>query len=86
MNGNKSPDEVKADGISGIDYYLKVFKKHPEWIKSAKENGIILNAWTVNTPEDLDWLINNDFDFITTDEPELLLKMVAKIKTSNQNK
>ncbi|WP_339918167.1 glycerophosphodiester phosphodiesterase family protein [Yeosuana marina] len=78
LNGNKSPDEVKADGISGIDYYLKVYRDRPEWIKRSKEIGVLLNAWTANTPEDLDWLLENNFDFITTNEPELLIKMIYK--------
>ena len=44
----------------------------------AKENGIILNAWTVNTREDMQWLLDNKFDFITTNEPELLLSLKGK--------
>lgn len=44
LEGNKSPKEVKADKISGVDYHYSVFKKHPEWIEEAKENNIILNA------------------------------------------
>ncbi|WP_338359587.1 glycerophosphodiester phosphodiesterase family protein [Yeosuana marina] len=83
LNGSKSPDKVKADGISGIDYYLKVYRDHPEWIKRSKEIGVLLNAWTANTPEDLDWLLENNFDFITTNEPELLLKKVRLLKTRN---
>ena len=74
LNGDKSPEQLKADGIDGADYHFKVFKKHPEWIESAKKNGIALNAWTVNDPADMDWLIKEDFDFITTNEPELLLE------------
>ncbi len=83
LKGSKSPDQVKADGISGIDYHLKVFKEHPEWIKRSKEIGVVLNAWTANTPEDLDWLLSNNFDFITTNEPELLLKKVSFLKLQN---
>lgn len=74
LNGEKSPEELKVDGIDGADYHFKVFKKHPEWIGSAKKNGIVLNAWTVNDPADMDWLLEEGFDFITTNEPELLLE------------
>ena len=84
LNGNKSPDEVKADGVSGIDYYLKVFKDHPEWIKRSKVIGVLLNAWTANSSEDLDWLLENDFDYITTDEPELLIAKVNLINPNNK--
>ncbi len=78
LEASKSPEELKADGIDGADYHFKAFKKHPEWIKSAKKIGITLNAWTVNDSADMDWLLDENFDFITTNEPELLLE---KIKT-----
>lgn len=80
LEANKSPKDIKADGISGIDYLLTAFKTHPEWISEAKENNITLNAWTVNKADDMDWLIANGFDFITTNEPELLFE---RIKTAN---
>ncbi|MBA4318980.1 MAG: licheninase [Flavobacterium sp.] len=76
LEGNKSPDQLKADGITGADYHFSAFKKHPEWIESAKKNNITLNAWTVNEAADMDWLIANEFDFITTNEPELLQERI----------
>ncbi|TKK69916.1 glycerophosphodiester phosphodiesterase [Ilyomonas limi] len=77
LNGDKSPEQVKADGIDGIDYHLSVFRKQPEWIQSAKQNNIVLNAWTVNEKEDMQWLLDNGFNFITTNEPELLMEVAA---------
>lgn len=79
LKGDKAPEQIKADGISGIDYPFSAFKKHPEWIESAKKNNIILHAWTVNEANDMDWLLANDFDFITTNEPELLLEKIKKV-------
>jgi len=76
LEGNKSPKEVKADHINGVDYHYSFFKKHPEWIKEAKDNKIILNAWTVNEAADMDWIIQNKFDYITTNEPELLRERI----------
>ena len=38
LEGNKSPKEVKADKINGVDYHYSVFQKHPEWIQEAKDN------------------------------------------------
>ena len=78
VSANKSPEFVKKDGISGIDYILTAFKKNPEWIAQAKKNSAILNAWTVNKEEDMDWLLANSFDFITTNEPELLFERIKK--------
>ncbi|RVT76761.1 glycerophosphodiester phosphodiesterase [Flavobacterium sufflavum] len=80
LEGNKSPKEVKADNINGVDYHYSVFKKHPEWIKEAKENNIILNAWTVNEIADMDWIIAHKFNYITTNEPELLNERLKKKK------
>lgn len=74
LNGEKSPAELKAAGIEGADYHYSVFKKNPGWIKEAKEQGVILNAWTVNNISDMDWLLSEGFDMITTNEPELLFE------------
>jgi glycerophosphoryl diester phosphodiesterase len=78
LNGDVPPDGLKADGISGADYNLSVFKKNPHWIDSARQLNLILNAWTVNTEEDMKWLLERGFDFITTNEPELLLAITKK--------
>lgn len=78
LDGSKSPEVLKRDGIDGADYYLSVFKKHPEWISSAKKNKIALNAWTVNEEDEMEWFLKKNFDFITTNEPELLLKKTTQ--------
>ncbi|MBL7738738.1 MAG: hypothetical protein JNK14_05925 [Chitinophagaceae bacterium] len=79
LDGNRSPEELKADGITGADYHYSVFRKHPEWIESAKRNKIILNAWTVNAAAEMDWLLDQQFDFITTNEPELLFERIRLV-------
>jgi len=83
LTGDKTPAELKADGISGADYHISVYRKNPEWISQFKENRMVLNAWTVNTAEDMDWLLAQGFDFITTDQPELLLERVKLFKSQN---
>ncbi len=76
LNGDKSPEELRAEGIQGADYHFSVFQKHPEWIEQAKRNGIALNAWTVNEADDMDRLLAQGFDYITTNEPELLMERI----------
>lgn len=83
LNGDKSPEQLKADNIKGADYHFSVFKNKPEWITAAKINGIALNAWTVNEPADMDWLLANGFDCITTNEPELLFERVKQNPAAN---
>lgn len=81
LTGDKTPAELKADGISGADYHISVYRKNPEWIAQLRENGMILNAWTVNTAEDMDWLLAQGFDFITTDQPKLLFERLKMFMT-----
>ena len=78
INGDKSPQQLKQDCIKGADYHFSVFQKHPEWIESGKRNKIDLNAWTVNEEKDMSFLLANDLDFITTNEPELLFKEIDR--------
>lgn len=84
LNGDKTPEQLKQDGIRGADYHYSVFHQHPEWILSAKEYNIDLNAWTVNNAKEMNWLLKNNFNFITTNEPELLFREIEKSKTFNQ--
>lgn len=79
LENDKSFKQLKKDGIGGADYQFLSFKDHPERIKEAKKNHITLNAWTVNKATDMDWLILNRFDFITTNEPELLFERIKHL-------
>lgn len=75
LNGEKSPSVIKEDGVWGIDYNASIFKKNPAWIAEAKKENVNLNVWTVNAPEDMKWFVENKFDYITTNEPELLFEL-----------
>lgn len=74
LEANQPPAQVKADGIGGIDYHFSAFQKNPEWIQAAKDQKLVLNAWTVNDATTMDWLLKSGFDLITTNEPELLMQ------------
>lgn len=78
LNGDKSPAALAADKLWGFDYHFNVFKKNEVWIDEAKQLGLTINAWTVNDPEMLQWFLDKKIDFITTNEPELLLKLVKQ--------
>lgn len=78
LNGDKAPGLLAADNLWGLDYNQSVFQKNPGWIQEAKAMGLTINAWTVNDPKLLQWFLDQKLDFITTNEPELLLKMVQK--------
>lgn len=73
LNGDKSPEVAKQDGISGLDYHFNVFIKNEGYIEDAKKQKLILNSWTINTQDKMEWFLDKSFNYITTDEPELLL-------------
>lgn len=76
LSGDYIPWQVKEMGGAGIDYSLKAMKAHPEWIKMSHDLGMEVNVWTVNEPEDMQWCIDHGVDYITTNAPELLQKML----------
>jgi glycerophosphoryl diester phosphodiesterase len=73
LNGDASLETLKTDGFAGADYHFSVYQKG-EWFAKAKALGLTINAWTVNTVADINWLLDNNADFITTNEPELALE------------
>lgn len=77
LNGDVSAEKLKADGLDA-DYHYNVFQKDKTWIANARKLGVITNSWTVNDEKIMDDLLAQGIDFITTNEPELLLKKLAK--------
>lgn len=80
LNGDKTPAEAKKDGLFGLDYHFNVYKKNPTWIREAKTLGLVVNVWTVNTQEEMTNLLDQDVEFITTDQPALLLDVIRNTK------
>jgi len=75
LEGNRSPDELKADGVTGMNYHFSVFQKKPEWVVQAQKEGVQVLSWTVNNPEIIQTFVAQSFNFITTDEPEMGLNI-----------
>lgn len=80
LNGDKSPKEIKKAGLTGIDYNQQVFRDNPTWIKESKKARIVTNVWTVNDEESMRYFIDQGVDYITTDEPEWLLRVLKESK------
>lgn len=78
LNGDKSPSELRAAGLWGLDYNHRVLQRHTGWIPSAKELGVTINVWTVNTEALMKTFVGHGVHFITTDEPELLMNILKK--------
>lgn len=78
LSGNIPPKELKEAGAAGLDYSLKAMRKNPQWFKEAHDLGLKVNVWTVDKPEDMQWCIDQNADFITTNKPEILQEMLKK--------
>ncbi|GAO42662.1 glycerophosphodiester phosphodiesterase [Flavihumibacter petaseus] len=76
LTGDKSPEQLKADGISGFDYHFSVLEKQPGWIAAARQMKLSTNAWTVNDSTVMRSLLEQKIDYITTNEPELLFSLI----------
>lgn len=78
LNGDATPQELKAWGCAGPDYHFSIFRKNPQMIDECHRLGLKVNAWTVDKTEDMEWLIKHKVDFITTNEPVALEKLLKK--------
>lgn len=79
LKGDVAPRQARADGFYGIDYHFTVFRdEQPTWLQEAKDVGLAVNAWTVNSREEMIRLLDQNVEFITTDEPELLFEVLAE--------
>ena len=78
LNGDKTPAELKELGYTGLDYADCVLKAHEDWIDAAHLLGLTVNVWTVNDEDDLRYFIDRKADFITTNEPVLLLELLKR--------
>lgn len=76
LNGDKSPDELVAVGLNGMDYHFSVFKQHEDWLKISRKKKLITNVWTVNDEETMRWFIGRKVNYITTNEPERLIELL----------
>ena len=76
LRGDKTPTELAADNFFGLAYNFSVLQKNPNWIQDAKSRKLTINVWTVNDKASLEEFLKRDVDFITTNEPELLLSIV----------
>ena len=78
LSAKYDPQQIKAMGCAGPDYSFKTFVQHPQWIKECQNLGMKVNVWTVNKQADMEWCINHGVNFITTDQPVELMKLLKK--------
>lgn len=78
LNGTLTPEYCKDLGYTGIDYNIGVMQKNPNWIKQSHDLGLTVNVWTVNDTERIQWCIDQKVDYITTDNPLEVNRLLGK--------
>ena len=78
LGSNKPLSEIIAGKQSGIDFNQQYYKENENIIPLAGQNGISVNVWTVNKREDMQYFLERNVDYITTDEPLLLMEEMKK--------
>ncbi len=78
LNGDLSPQIISEMELTGFDYHFNVLYKNKNWVSEAHDLGLKVNVWTVNKEEDIQNVINQNVDYITTDEPLLVKEILSK--------
>lgn len=77
INDELPVETLKRDHIRQADYDFNIYQTG-DWFNRAHSLGMTINAWTVNDKKDMLTLLENKIDFITTNEPELLLSLTSQ--------
>jgi glycosidase/glycerophosphoryl diester phosphodiesterase len=70
-----APENILPKGFRCVDYQDNQYDLRPDWLPVFKQAGTHLNVWTVNKEEEMARFLDQGFNYITTDEPERLLKL-----------
>jgi glycerophosphoryl diester phosphodiesterase len=78
LENNKTINEIVNEKFNGINYHYSNFISDPQISAAAKQNNLLLGSWTVNQVEDLNKLIAQGIEFITTNMPAQFSELVSK--------
>mgnify|MGYP003575760899 CR=1 FL=1 len=76
LEGDKTADEILKSGLNGMDYNYNLLLADKNIIKDFKDLNLKTNSWTVNNLNTAKGFISQQIDCITTDYPQLFLKMI----------
>lgn len=75
LNGELSAKKLACRGFAGADYHLTIYRLNPKLIAKLHKLGLEANVWTVNEEKDMEWVAEHSIDYLTTDYPEVALKL-----------
>lgn len=76
LNGDLPPQQLHGMGFNGINYNLSVIRNNVNWIAEAQSLGMTVNVWTVNAENDINEMIDNGVNYISTDDPVLATRLI----------
>lgn len=72
-----SVEKIKRD--LGVDYLGPHYRlATPELVREAHDLGLKVNAWTVNSEEEVKFCLRSGVDAVTTDFPDRVLQLVSE--------
>lgn len=78
LENNKTINEIVSEKINGINFHFNDFISDPQISTAAKQNNLLIGSWTVNQVEDLNKLIEQGVEYITTNMPAQFSGLVSK--------
>lgn len=76
LENNRTIVEITKAQFDGINYNFNQYLNQPEISSQAVIAKLKLGSWTVNTPEDLLKLQQQQIEFITTNQPYQFLQLI----------
>ena len=81
---NETPKAYAKKGINGVDYHYKMFAINPDYVTTAHELGMSVNAWTVDKEADIKDMIKLGVDAITSNEPLRVRELLGDKEYKNE--
>jgi len=78
MGNDKTLETQAEDNMSAIDTNFNIYFKNEGLFDKARELGFTIKVWTVDSRKNMEYFLQNGINYITTDEPEMLLKIVSE--------
>jgi glycerophosphoryl diester phosphodiesterase len=73
--GGVGPAAARVRALGADDLGIERTLLTPEAVRAARGAGLSIGVWTVNDPEELRRALETGVDYVTTDEPELALRL-----------
>jgi glycerophosphoryl diester phosphodiesterase len=73
--GGVGPAAARARALGADDLGIERTLLTPEAVRTARAAGLTIGVWTVNDSEDLCRALAAGVDYVTTDRPDLALRL-----------